>query len=223
MPSSPSSFSQLVGLLIISVLMLALTALFGVWSSHRSADAALMKMGELAILIDESRQTQVAFKTQVQHWKNLLIRGQNQADFDAYTNHLAEQNLIVAESLVRIRDSEALPPTLDEEIDSIRAEHEELWRHYQEAIAAYSSADPFSIFPVDQSVRGIDQQLNRRIDGVADELVARGTHQRKTLQVEGEKLYRNLRFACLVTGFIAMVCAVALAWKHSNPSRPAGG
>ncbi len=212
----PSSPAQLVGLMIISVLLLALTGLFGIWYSHETANSALTNLGDLTRLIDSARQAQVEFKIQVQHWKNLLIRGQNPDDLATYTRRFDEQNALVQKTLQNVQSSPELPAELKPELDSLVAEHASLLAKYHAAAARYSDAS--SISAVDQSVRGIDQKLNDRIDAVAVRLVTLEAQRLSELRTSGEALYRHLRLASLVVGLVAIACAGLLAWRSLRPA-----
>ncbi len=215
--SSPAG--QLVGLMLLSVFALALTGLFGIWYSHLNADAALTDMGELTRLIDASRKAQVEFKIQVQHWKNLLLRGQNAEDLAIYTRRFEEQNSVVQKALADVVASPELPAELRPELEKITAEHGGLLAKYQTAAAAYSSTDPATILAVDRMVRGIDQKLNERIDQVAAQLVALEAQRFGELRAAGEKLYGTLRLVTVIASAIAVACAGALAWRALSPSR----
>lgn len=210
-PPKSSSTAQLVGLMIISVLVLALTGLFGIWYSHEQSHAALAKLGDLTRLIDSARQAQVEFKIQVQHWKNLLIRGQNPSDLASYKRRFDEQDALVQKTLQQVQGSPELPPQLKAELAAIVADHAGLLAKYHEAATHY--ADASSIFTVDQSVRGIDQKLNDRIDAVAGQLVELQAQQLEDLRSSGEKLYRQLCLVSLIVSAITLGCAGLLAWR----------
>ncbi|MEI6337887.1 MAG: hypothetical protein WCQ57_04800 [Verrucomicrobiota bacterium] len=213
MQRKTSPAGQLVGLMLLSVFALALTGLFGIWYSHKNTDDALTHVGELTRLIDGSRKAQIEFKVQVQHWKNLLLRGQNPEDLATYTKRFEEQNQVVQKALAGVLASPELPAELRPELESITAEHGGLLVKYQAAAAPYSSSDPATIFAVDRSVRGIDQKLNERIDQLAGQLVALEARRLAELRAADEKLYRDLRLVILIVSGVAVACAGALAWR----------
>lgn len=209
--SKARSSGPLIGIFMISVLALALCGLFGIWHSHRSAMDGMDRLGELARLNDAAREAQVAFKTQVQDWKNLLLRGQDPEAFSDYSAQLDAHHSRVRQSLARLRQAEGLPPTLRQEVESIMTAHANLRNHYNGALAAYSSSDPSSIFRVDQSIRGIDRHLNVRIDRLAEQLAEEGNRTRLALQANGEQLYHGLRLASIIVSLVAVLCAGAIA------------
>lgn len=205
--------------MLISVVVLALTGLFGIWYSHKSADDALRNLGDLTKLIDASRRAQVEFKIQVQNWKNLLLRGQNAEEFAVYWKRFEEQDRGVQETLTAVMDSPELPAELRPELESIAADHKKLLGLYQAAVAQYSSTNPATIFAVDQSVRGIDQKLNDRIDAVAVQMVALEDKRLAEMRAQSDELYANLRMVALIVSSITVICAVALARRSLRGSR----
>ena len=217
--SKPSKIGPLAGLMLLSVFALALTGLFGIWYSHVETNKALTNIGDLTRLIDTSRKAQVEFKIQVQHWKNLLLRGQNPEDLATYSKRFEEQNQAVQKALACVLASLELPAGLHPELESLAAEHGRLLVKYQAAAAQYSSADPATIFAVDRSVRGIDQNLSGRIDKVADQLVILEEQRLAELRASGEKLYDNLCMVVAIVSAIALACAGGLVWRSANTGR----
>src|SRR5471032_2688121 len=118
-----SSLGQLSGLLIVSVLILAGTGLFGVWSAHHRGAEALRQANQLTKLADSARKAQVDFKIQVQLWKNLLLRGQNADDFRTYRDKFQAQQKKVQDDLDELLSSPELIPALQTELASMKTEH----------------------------------------------------------------------------------------------------
>ena len=218
-PRKPTASLQLAGVMFLCVFALALTGLFGIWYSHEQSHQSLDKLAALTRLIDSSRQAQVEFKIQVQDWKNLLLRGQDAADFASYSKRFADQDRLVQNALTAVRESPALPAELQAEATALVSDHATLLPKYQAAAAAYSSSDPSTIFSVDRSVRGIDQKLNSRIDALAQSLVEKEARYLEEARAAGEKLYHQLRIAMAVVSVVAIACAAVLAWRSRSATR----
>lgn len=212
-PRKSSPLGPLVGLMFISVLALALTGLFGTWYSHQGANAALAKLSALSRLLNSARETQVEFKTQVQYWKNLLLRGQDPKDFADYTKKFESQTELVSKNLGEVLASPELPAELKPEVEAILRDHQELQKKYAAALALYSSADPSSIFRADEAVRGIDQPVNARIDQLAATMVDYEAKWLEDLRVQAARTYHNLCLAMMIVAAFSVFCAGALAWR----------
>lgn len=210
---------QLTGVMFLCVFALALTGLFGIWYSHERSHQSLIQLAALTRLIDSARQAQVEFKIQVQDWKNLLLRGQDAADFARYSKRFSDQDRLVHNALTAVRESPTLPAELRDEAAALAADHATLLPKYQAAAAAYSSTDPATIFSVDRSVRGIDQKLNARIDALAQRLAEREVLHLEEARTAGEKLYNQLRVAMACVSVTAIACAAVVAWKSRSAIR----
>lgn len=219
MSSKPFAPVRLAGVMFLCIFAIALTGLFGIWYSHEQSRQALGSLSALTRLIDSARQAQVEFKIQVQDWKNLLLRGQDAGDFADYSRKFADQDRLVQSALAAVRDSAALPPDLREEAASLAVDHARLLPKYQAAAAAYSSTEPATIFSVDRSVRGIDQKLNDRIDALARQLSERETALLEETRLAEERLYGQLRIGIGAVSFLAICCAMVLAWRSRSVIR----
>ncbi len=211
--ANSTPYGRLAGLLVISVLALALTGLFGVWSAHRQADRALLKANQLTALTEASRTAQIDFKTEVQLWKNLLLRGQIEGQFQNYQTKLQEQQQMVNRALAAFDGMPGLPSDLAAMVGQIKADHTIVAETYARGAAAYVVGDPSSIFRVDASVKGVDQALNARFDQLADALAAHREKELVQLQAEGEQLYQGLSLATVIVSVIASLVALLMAWK----------
>ncbi len=216
---SPASVVRLVGLLIVGVLFLAAIGLFGVEFTHDEGHAALQQSVASSVLLDEARSAQVSFKIQVQDWKNLLLRGQNPADYDRYVAQFTETATSVDGALATLAASPLLPDSLRGEVAAIRTEHTRLGAVYREAMQKYDRTRAASAFAVDASVRGIDQKLTQRIDAVAQQILA-GEHARAdALKQQFDRRYRMLRMLVIIgtVGVLALLGGVV--WRTRSVVR----
>src|SRR5690606_36920532 len=115
-----------------------------------------------------SYQTISEFKTQVQEWKNILLRGKDPAQFDRYLAAFNGQERAVDARLTELgalmRDL-GLDATL---VDAARAAHQAAGKRYEEALRSYDRAheDPASV--VDGLVAGVDRSIADAIAKVTD-------------------------------------------------------
>lgn len=216
---SSASTARLVGLLILGILFLAGIGLFGLEYSHDEGHAALEESIESSVLLDEARSAQVAFKIQVQDWKNFLLRGRQPADHEKYVAQFAASEAEVDGALDALHSSELLPPALRDEVASIRAEHARLGVAYREAMKKFDPQRIESTFEVDAGVRGIDQKLTQRIDTVAQQILAGERERAAALRQKFERSYAMLRSIVAGATAAVLVLLALVVWRGRAASR----
>ena len=163
------------GLRISSKLLILIVALsaamlfvgsYGVYSlmgeQERTAEAMERKRLMLKAS-DAARTAEVGFKEQVQEWKNILLRGHDEADFKRYAAALRAAHADVAKDL---DTAERLVTELGlsaKAVQETRTLHAEIMRQYEEALKRFDPAQPTSAHEVDALVRGKDRPLTEKI------------------------------------------------------------
>jgi methyl-accepting chemotaxis protein-1 (serine sensor receptor) len=153
-------------LVFVNVLLVAASgyAWYAMTRLNQQLDKTIKVQDDIERAGDLSRRAQLGFKTQVQEWKNVLIRGQDVELFDKHLKAFQKTSQNVKSLLVSLNVAAkgvGLPGTL---ADAAIAEHETLDQRYLEAIKSYSHANSSSTLAVDQAVRGIDRGASDRID-----------------------------------------------------------
>jgi len=118
---------------------------------------------------DLSRRAQLAFKGQVQEWKNILIRGRDADLYDKHLKGFQERSATVKSLLVSLNESAKTVGLSANIADKAIAEHEELDKRYAEALAGFKAADPSTGYAVDKAIRGIDRAATDHIDALVKE------------------------------------------------------
>jgi methyl-accepting chemotaxis protein len=111
-------------------------------------------------LEDASTVAQVSFKTQVQNWKDVLLRGNDKALYDRYFKQFEEKEAATREALQKLATGFA---TIGQDAGPVRKaleEHARLGEKYRTALKAFDPADPEAGKKVDLAVRGMDRPLS---------------------------------------------------------------
>ena len=150
------------------------------------AGADLLSMGSMASAVREdlgdadrimrtadlARQAQADFKTQVQDWKDMLIRGHDpemMAKHRAGFEKAEGQVRTDLQSLKVLLGQVGLDPALAERS---MAEHRILGDRYRAAIAQFKASDPLSYRVVDQQVQGMDRPMGVALGELAQRVIA---------------------------------------------------
>ena len=75
---------NLASLMLLMILSVGIAGLFSVWSTNRYQTRTQLALNELSATMLVAAQAQLHFKTQVQEWKNTLLRGQDLKDRAKY-------------------------------------------------------------------------------------------------------------------------------------------
>ena len=78
------SLINLASLMLLMILSVGIAGLFSVWSINRFQTRTQLALNEVATAMLDARHAQVHFKTQVQEWKNILLRGHDLEDRARY-------------------------------------------------------------------------------------------------------------------------------------------
>jgi len=98
---------NLASMMLLMVLTVGILGLFSVWSLSTYQARTQAALSEVFTSMDQARQAQLHFKTQIQEWKNILLRGHVASDRASYLAALEKEKAITSELL------DGLLPKLD--------------------------------------------------------------------------------------------------------------
>lgn len=185
------------GALIAVFLVNGLIGLFAIQHERDSDMAEQAVQARLVDALDTARAAQIAFKIQVQEWKNVLLRGADPAEYDRYFGRFEEQERQVARSLAALKDT-AGPLGLDPAVpERLLAEHAALGARYRAGLKQFDRADADSVRAVDGAVRGIDRPFDRSVDALAESVRGRTVAVRADQQAAAADRYATTRSVAL--------------------------
>lgn len=116
--------------------------------------------------VDKIRSVQVKFLTQVQEWKNSLIRGHVDKDYKKYWGRFKNKSVLIKKDLTDLKkyyNTKSKYNGLSDDIDEILEFHHTLHIKYIQAMKSYKKGDINSTQKVDALVRGIDRPLTKSL------------------------------------------------------------
>ena len=202
--------SKLGGLIALLLGALMVVGGFGMWSlsaSEARSAKGLQQSRELLQAIDLTRAAQVSFKIQVQEWKNILLRGHSQKDFDGYSASFQKRGGLIREELNDAKTLLAKLGLATDGIDDALRMHSVLLQQYRDALKNFDGAKPETSRTVDAGVRGLDRPLDQKIESIVSAMRQRadqestGTAEAAAAEAgRAAGIYALLFIAAIVTG-----------------------
>ncbi len=181
------------------------------------------KIGEYEYLLEEQVRHEreinamnLDFKTQVQEWKNVLVRGQDPASLDEYWGRFTQlQRTIQARSneLVGYVESPQVRPI----IQQFQRSHAQLGISYTAGFEVFT-ASGFDHVVGDQSVSGIDREPTRLLQEAADMLSAESERIAAALITSSRSMALSSQAA--VVGVAALIILIVWMTIKSSFIRP---
>lgn len=167
-------------------------------------------------MVESVAQAEVAFKEQVQEWKNILIRGHERESYERYKTQFYGKQREVDEALgALVTQAEAV--RFDQaRVVTLRSAMADLNRKYETALASFKIEDPATTGKADRAVNGVDREattqmraLSRDIGSWADQRIEAGTRV-----LEHSRLV--LFWIMSVGTVIGVMLGVFFGWLTSN-------
>lgn len=111
------------------------------------------------------REAQVAFRMEVQEWKNILLRSHNQVLGERYRKQFTEAQTNVNKWLSELM-TESQDPKFLKLLKDLQKHHEDISSEYKKALNYFDENGLESATKVDADVRGIDREFNSLIDNL---------------------------------------------------------
>jgi methyl-accepting chemotaxis protein-1 (serine sensor receptor) len=214
--------------LFVLVGVLLLVALFnwgtGAFDLSRTVDSVQESYQETERAIqasDNVREAQSDFKTQVQEFKNMLIRGHDAAELTKHRAGFDKAEKEVVDNLGKVK---AALPTMG--MDPKLAEatlkaHTELGEKYRAALLLFDPAKPLSYRDVDKQLRGIDRPMTSSLTELSAKILKFAGEERtnhvKELQ---DRRKASLMLSSIILGVGILVALVLTTYIVNAITRP---
>ena len=201
------------------VLVLAGIAGGAMVALHRSAAAARAEVHAVADRVsaaaDQARVMQVAFKIQVQEWKNVLLRGHDPARRERHATAMAKE----AERVATIAGGLLAGAAAGERelIERFRAAHAELGRRYAAALVEVARDGGWDARAGDKAVSGIDRAPTELCDAIVEAFRTRIEAEMAAVEAAAAQGERGIVTAALIALAIATAAAVWFSIRLVRP------
>ena len=155
------------------------------------------------------------FKTQVQEWKNVLLRGHNQADLNKYWERFLDRQASI-QSQVKMLEQANIPSAVKQSLVKFGAEHNKILQQYQKAYDMFSQN--FDHKAADTAVRGIDREPSNLLKAAVSNMQEINTEKSNSIVKESSQ-YQGVALAVVVIAFLCsiLLCGKIITQLVSNP------
>ncbi len=199
--------------LIACALFVAIAGWQAVSANQQRLVTVLNNASQLQRAVNEARSTQVIFKTQIQEWKNILLRGDDAQDLDRYRTAFKQSSAEAQVTLQQLQQTlnhlALTTPLLEEARQTLTT----LETQYLQTLETYYDGTDASVQNVDNRVRGMDRLPTEQIDSIV-EFVTDSTAQRLSQRtVEANQHYRQTMTLLALLVSISTLLSIILAYR----------
>ena len=173
---------------------------------------SMQRSVDLTQAVDTARGAQVEFKTQVQEWKNILVRGHDPAQLDKYSKAFVKSGQATNAELLKLSGMLGKlglqTPLADEAIKM----HEELGKNYMAALKQFDPANPESYKILDKAVAGMDRAPTKKIDEIVDFIDSQSRKNAAEAVAAAEAANRSATTTLLAVLLVTTAVGAAIVW-----------
>ena len=144
------------------------------------------------------------FKTQVQEWKNVLLRGHKQEDREKYWNRFKQRETEIPQQFELMLTNDVISDKAKSEIRQFQKAHALMAAKYREGYEAFV-ASGFDPKVGDSYVRGIDREPAKLLSSIADDIASESANAIATLKATT----RSMLWMILLAAIILSIASVA--------------
>src|SRR5512140_3833019 len=203
------------GLLVAFMsILIALIGAYGMQNGSQANDrlnGILDGNGLVMKAKDEVKEADVAFKTQVQEWKNVLLRGYDAADYDKYLASFTKEHKAVQEHLRTVKPIMAQLLLDTSAVDELAREHDALLPKYLEALKSYDRSKADAAHIVDKIVKGMDRKTTDHMDRLSELIGKEGERRAVATREDAKEKYSSARSISIVAVSVAVLIGIVVS------------
>ena len=180
---------------------------------NNSLTEAIDRHAVTVTAIDSARGAQVRFKTQVQEWKNILLRGKDPETFNKHLKSFESENQAVKERLLQVKAAATKLGVAERiKVDNVIATFEKLAPAYLDALKQFDRASTDPGGTVDKVVRGIDREPTKAIDDLVTEIQKISKESNEAEAKNSAEVFGAVKTGLITFSIGAVVVLVLLAF-----------
>ncbi|HET7765869.1 MAG TPA: methyl-accepting chemotaxis protein [Burkholderiales bacterium] len=160
----------LLGMLLAAIVIVSVVGNFALRQANERAAENLTEALDVLHAVNSGNRAQVAFKVQVQNWKDTLLRGHDQKDYDNYLAQFKDRDEAFRKEMDALKTRTAKLGLPTGAIDDAAKAHDELDQEYRAALQSFQIAKAETSALVDRQVRGKDRPLDEKLVKIVEDL-----------------------------------------------------
>jgi methyl-accepting chemotaxis protein len=211
-----SKILVLSGLIVLGLSILGLSAYVQLRQFSAIVDETNAQVLQRSNILDEVQAAAVEFKTQVQEWKNILIRGNNHEQFARYSQGFEKSEAKVQEHLQKMLGMQKEQHLNTAASEVLLKEHIQLGKNYREALKSFNQADANTGKLVDKLVSGMDREASKQMEELANQTSIAFEEYLVESDKKTEKLYSdtvNLLIIICVTSSLIIIGVMVVIFR----------
>jgi methyl-accepting chemotaxis protein len=160
----------LLGMLLAAIVIVSVVGNFALRQGNERAAENLTEALEVLHAVNSGNRAQVAFKVQVQNWKDLLLRGHDPKDYETYLAQFKERDEAFRKEMDALKTRTAKLGLPTGATDEAMKAHDQLDQDYRIALESFQIARAETSAVVDRQVRGKDRPLDEKLAKIVEEL-----------------------------------------------------
>ncbi|WP_026883423.1 methyl-accepting chemotaxis protein [Clostridium akagii] len=203
-------------LLILVIFMLAFTVGMGTFSFYSLNTTSnqgrnnVSTVSKYVILVDNSRNVQVTLKKQVQSWKDLLLRGSDQSNYNTYLSQFTGYNKDVTAGLAGLKISMGSMGLNTAQVDKVSREVDQLQINYINALKSYDKNNKESYKIVDTLVKGMDKAPTNDMDVLVKSIRDKSNVEIASMNLSSENKNKQLELYLIIIIIISVSLIILL-------------
>lgn len=209
------------GLFFTALLIVGFVGWRALDEGNTRASAAMARLVAMGQASDTARSAQVAFKIQVQEWKNILVRGHDQAAFDKYRAAFIKGGNATSEDLVKLNGMLGKLYIATPMVDDALRTQDALTKRYLTALEQFDPAQTLSADKVDALVKGVDREPTRKIDDIVAYIGKQAQELALRIQTENASAHRHATLTMAVAlALVLAIGSVTVLWLIRSITLP---
>ncbi|WP_018983033.1 methyl-accepting chemotaxis protein [Salinimonas chungwhensis] len=173
-------------------------------------------------LVASERQVNTAlaaFKTQVQEWKNVLLRGAKREDREKYWGRFMEREAQITKILTELQQNSAVSVQAKRHIQQFLTAHAQMAEQYRRGYQTFIDAG-YDAQIGDRSVRGIDRKPAQLLATVADDIASQSKSAFSRLKASTTQTLWMILTGAIILSLVCMLYVIYRLRKQViNPVR----